>query len=87
MKLHELKIISCFSDAIYKGNKTFELRWNDRDYRIGDHVQFSNIDIKTMMPKHHPINDCKYEITYIFDSRGKVLPNDYIIFSIRRVVS
>lgn len=33
---HELKILPQYFQAVWEGNKTFELRKNDRDYRVGD---------------------------------------------------
>lgn len=34
--IHELKIIPQYFEAVVKGIKTFELRKNDRDYKVGD---------------------------------------------------
>ena len=36
MKLHELKIKHKYLVEVDCGNKTFELRKNDRDYQVGD---------------------------------------------------
>ena len=36
MKTHELKCHPHFFAAIAAGKKTFEIRRNDRDYRVGD---------------------------------------------------
>lgn len=33
---HELKILPQYFEAIDSGDKTFELRLNDRDYHVGD---------------------------------------------------
>lgn len=33
---HELKILPQYMDEVMAGNKTFELRKNDRDFQIGD---------------------------------------------------
>ena len=35
-KLHYLKILEEFADAVLTGDKTFELRYNDRNYKTGD---------------------------------------------------
>ena len=40
MKLHELKIKEEYWNAILRGDKTFELRKNDRDYQVGDLIHF-----------------------------------------------
>ena len=45
MKHHYLKILPEYFDAVKRGDKTFEVRLNDRDYQVNDvlHLQeFSN---------------------------------------------
>ena len=36
MKTHELKTLPPFFDRVFSGDKTFELRRNDRDFQVGD---------------------------------------------------
>lgn len=36
IKMHELKTLPKFFGAQLKGIKKFEVRYNDRDYRVGD---------------------------------------------------
>lgn len=36
MKIHELKILPQYFEEVLKGNKTFEIRKNDRDFKIRD---------------------------------------------------
>jgi len=36
MKFHELKTYDKYFDDIVNGNKTFEVRENDRDFKVGD---------------------------------------------------
>ena len=36
MRIHELKTDPSAFDAIAAGNKRFELRYNDRNFRVGD---------------------------------------------------
>lgn len=38
MAHHSLKILPCFFEAVLSGQKTFEIRLNDRDYRAFDTV-------------------------------------------------
>ena len=44
MKLHELKIKHEYLIDVALGNKTFELRYNDRDYQVGDLIRFIDIN-------------------------------------------
>ncbi|MEI8630273.1 DUF3850 domain-containing protein [Vibrio sp. M60_M70] len=42
MKVHQAKINPEYLNAIIDGKKTFEIRKNDRDYRVGDWVRLSD---------------------------------------------
>ena len=33
---HELKLDTLFFGSVFSGLKTFEIRFNDRDYQVGD---------------------------------------------------
>lgn len=35
-KTHELKILPKYFSEVYSGNKTFEVRKNDRNFKVGD---------------------------------------------------
>lgn len=39
MKLHELKIKAEYANAKLKGIKPFEIRKNDRDFKVGDIIR------------------------------------------------
>lgn len=40
MTTHELKINECYFNHILEGKKTCEIRFNDRDYQVGDIIRF-----------------------------------------------
>jgi hypothetical protein len=40
MKMHELKIEQHWYDRLVTGEKTHELRFNDKDYQVGDVLLF-----------------------------------------------
>ena len=44
MKVHELKILPKYFDAVRRGDKRFELRKNDRDYHSGDILRLKEWD-------------------------------------------
>lgn len=79
---HELKIKEAFADAVVAGEKTFEIRVNDRGFQRGDLVKFTAID-DLKLKIHHPINGRTYEITYVLSGWG--LNGDTVAFSIREV--
>lgn len=88
MKLHELKIKHEYLVEVALGNKTFELRKNDRDYQVGDLIHF--IDIKSQDYK----GDCGifidenalYKIIYILkDVPEYGLDKNYCILGIKRL--
>ena len=84
MKLHEIKLNIEFCDAVYNGEKTFELRKNDRGYQKGDHIKFISVEGDCFPTKvSHNIEDCEYEITYVLNGWG--LQEGYVALAIRRV--
>lgn len=62
------------AQAVVDGRKTYELRVNDRDYRVGDLIIMSVYDLnKTHFVKHH-VSNAAYVISYITkDGNTKVI--------------
>jgi hypothetical protein len=87
---HEVKSWAHFFDAIVRGDKTHDLRKDDRDYRVGDWLILNRYDNITGFYTGH--SAC-VEITYITNKRvpcafsSSVLPADYCILSIRKVTA
>ena len=44
MMIHALKTLPEYFEAVRKGDKTFELRENDRDFRVGDYLALNEWD-------------------------------------------
>ena len=83
---HELKIKKEYADAVVKGEKTFELRLNDRHYTEGDKVHFYKVLDDGVAPVEHPITQKMYEITYILHGGAfTCLDYDWCIFSIKEI--
>lgn len=82
---HELKIRVNYADAIVRGDKTFEVRLNDRGYQTGDLVKFTVIDDDGKHVDNHFLEKLTYKITYILSGFG-ILDN-YVVFSIQQVRS
>ena len=81
MKTHELKTCKQFFDAIARCDKTFEIRYNDRDYRVGDKLVLRAVtddDTRTYIEGVEPINA---EVTYVLKDWG--LQKGYVILALR----
>lgn len=81
MKLHTLKILPKYYVALVNGEKTFELRKNDRDYQVGDLITFTNTD---GTPDKKRI---VFRITYILENVSEYgLDDEYCILALKRLV-
>lgn len=79
-KTHELKLEYAFQDAVLSGEKSFEVRYNDRGYQKGDLVKFHVINRKNVV---EPLDDKVYEITYVLS--GWHIEPGYVVFGIKEV--
>ena len=81
MTTHILKIKNEYWAEVYEGAKTFELRKNDRDFKVGDIIQFKLVDSDI------DISEFKYRITYILkDVPEYGLDKDYCILAIKEII-
>ena len=80
MRVHNLKILNDFAEAVLMGDKTFEIRKNDRGYQKGDYIKFQAIDEKGT-PNRHFINDKLYLITFVMNGWG--IKNGYVVLGIK----
>lgn len=80
---HKIKIDKAYADAVLSGEKTFEVRANDRGYQKGDCVEFQVMD-GILREQFHKLNDMTFEITYVLGSFAGLAPN-YVAFAIRDV--
>lgn len=68
---HELKCVSPYFEAVKNGSKTFEIRYNDRDFKVGDIIVLRKFNIT----HHCYIGDeseaIRAAITYITDFEQK----------------
>ena len=79
---HKIKIQDVFADSVVSGQKSFEVRLNDRNYQRGDYVVFTAVN-ENEEKINHPINKEEYEITYVLSGWG--LKDGYVAFGIKRV--
>ena len=84
VRVIEKKILVPFADAVLSGDKTFEIRKNEEGYQKGDILKFIVVDDKGFSSVYdtHPLNDIKYEITYVLSGWG--LKEDYVALGIKQ---
>lgn len=81
-KVHYLKIAEDYADSIACGNKTYEVRYNDRDYQKGDIIEFkvmcrgSDYDRKL----GHWLDGKQYRITHVHSGLG--MAERYVVLGI-----
>lgn len=86
MTTHRLKVLIKYADAIMDGTKTFEVRKNDRGYKVGDKIVFSvvsNEGYAVGAATRHPLNGETYRIDYILDD-FEGLAQKYVALAIRK---
>lgn len=74
MRLHIIKIHKLYHDRIWDGQKTFEVRKNDRDYQVGDVIDFIDATDEKVLPGPN------YKITYVHNGLG--MASDYVVLGI-----
>ena len=83
---HKIKVLSSFVYPILHGEKTFEIRENDRGYQKGDIVEFEVVSDEWTDKNRSVVQElqCRsYEITYVINGWG--LKNGYVVFGISEV--
>lgn len=83
MKRHCIKLNYKYVYDVVEKRKKFEVRYNDRDYCVGDEIVFIVVDDKGDIVKHF-IEQKVYKIIYIFDDLIGLKEN-YIIFEIEEL--
>ena len=82
MRIVDKNILKTFADAIFCGEKTFEIRENDEAYQKGDVIRFKVMENEHFFEdRNHPLNGQKYEITYVLSGWG--LQNGYVALGIK----
>ena len=83
--IHKIKLREDFIEPVVKGDKNFEIRFNDRGYQKGDYIKFIPVDKdgkeiqKIFMNKNEEeIIRSTYEITYVLNGWG--LQDGYVVF-------
>ena len=77
MKIHRLKILKEYADAKMQGIKPFEIRKNDRDYKVGDYIYYTAIN-ENGDKIDHEIDKWCFIIRYITNYNQK---DGYVVFT------
>lgn len=84
-KTHELKIEQRYLDKLLSGEKTFEVRFNDREYKVGDVLSFfRNLGTPYGIPT---TKKYLFEITDLFENDGEITPlaKNWVILSLKKI--
>ena len=77
--IHELKILPEYFDEVRRGNKTFELRKDDRNYKVGDTLRLLEFDYGTYTGR-----ECNRTILYILrDVEQYGLKEGFVILAMK----
>ena len=83
--IHELKTDSEVFQAVVEGRKTFEIRFNDRDFKVGDElVLLETIYTGEQMKQGKPLlfsgNKLRKKVSYVLSGYG--LQDGWVILGI-----
>jgi len=78
-KIHCLKVLPKYYSDLKNGNKTFEIRKNDRNFKTGDILVLSEYDPETK--ERTASKNLYFEVTYILDN-VKYLQEGYVCMGI-----
>ena len=76
MKTHELKTWQPYFEEVIRGRKTFEIRENDRNFKVGERLLLKEFDPDTQT---YSGKDALYKITYMTDFAQK---ENFVVMSI-----
>lgn len=77
MAMHQLKIKPKYLEDVVNGRKTFELRKNDRDFKVGDTLILQEYD------REYTGRFAKVTVTYLLKGGIYGLDKDYVILGIK----
>ena len=80
MKTHDLKTWPEYFSEIFIGHKTFELRKNDRDFKVGDTLSLMEYIPE---PRTYTGNTLKAKVTYVLEGGRFGLEKGYVIMGIK----
>jgi hypothetical protein len=79
---HVLKTLPEYFKAVKEKRKTFEVRKNDRDFKVGDELILSEFNPKTST---YTGDTCGREITYILKGGQFGITEDVVILGLKPI--
>ena len=77
MAVHKLKVWSEFMDDLINGNKTFEIRLNDRNFQVGDTLLLQEYDNEN---KVYLSRSLIVKVTYMLnDSKFDAIKKGFVV--------
>lgn len=77
--IHELKTWPEYFNEVYQGRKNFEVRINDRDYKVGDELMLMEWD---KIDESYTGREIYCKVTYILHGGGFGISSGYVVMSI-----
>lgn len=77
MKVHEIKTLQPFFDDVWNFRKDFEVRKNDRDYKVGDVLKLNEFGPDIKRPRF-----IKVRIKYILSGGQYGIEKGYVVLGI-----
>lgn len=89
---HQLKTLSRYWDAVLAGQKTFEIRRNDRNFHVGDILELirgdigaGNVFVPDPLTVRGNVVDIEVRVTYVLtEATDGVMPG-YVVLGFRRL--
>ena len=78
--IHQLKLERAFLKPVFNGEKTFEIRKNDRGFQKGDTVRFKVVDDLGLHVRTD-LDEMEFKITYVLSGWG--LEPGFVAFGIK----
>jgi len=78
-KVHDLKTVQPYFDALKYGQKKFEIRKNDRNFQVGDYLHLQEFDTD----KGYTGEDLFFKISFVLDSE-EFMQKGYVCMSLLR---
>lgn len=82
LTIHELKTWKKYFNDVWEYRKFFEIRRNDRDFKVGDFLRLMEYDHET---KEFTGRECTVEVKFILHGDTFGVQTGYCVMSIQRL--